>query len=446
MNGTAHDDGAALKFERATIFKVRHRCIPVLVLGFIICMIDRVNVGFAAITANKDLGLTASMYGTGAGLLFIGYSIFELPSNLALERFGARRWLARIMVTWGVLSGATAFVTGPWSFYAVRFLVGAAEAGFFPGVVLYLTYWFPKRYRASCIGLFAVGSPLASVIGSPISGLLLNMHGFLGFKGWQWLYFIEALPAVLLGIWIFLFFADKPGDARWLSAQQKAWLEDELEKERVQHPERSHIPPLHMFYDPRVLMLALIFFLTIVPSYGVVLWLPQIVRSFGLSYVETGFVSTLPLIFGCIGTIVFAKTSDWMRERVWHSAAMAFLGFAGLASGALLSSPVPQLLTVCIAALGIWGLKGPWLALISESFGSSTAAAGIALVSTLGQLGGFAAPYMVGVIMEATGSYLIALLALAVQSLAGGIILLLWAKGFGRSYHAGAAPHPLPAE
>ena len=288
MNGTAHDDGAALKFERATIFKVRHRCIPVLVLGFIICMIDRVNVGFAAITANKDLGLTASMYGTGAGLLFIGYSIFELPSNLALERFGARRWLARIMVTWGVLSGATAFVTGPWSFYAVRFLVGAAEAGFFPGVVLYLTYWFPKRYRASCIGLFAVGSPLASVIGSPISGLLLNMHGFLGFKGWQWLYFIEALPAVLLGIRIFLFFADKPGDARWLSAQQKAWLEDELEKERVQHPERSHIPPLHMFYDPRVLMLALIFFLTIVPSYGVVLWLPQIVRSFGLSYVETG--------------------------------------------------------------------------------------------------------------------------------------------------------------
>jgi MFS family permease len=434
MNKIAAGTEVGIKFERSVILKVRDRCIPILILGFIVSVLDRVNVGFAAITANKDLGLTATMFGWGAGLSFIAYSIFELPSSLALERFGARRWLARIMISWGVISGCMAIVTGPWSFYLVRFLVGAAEAGFFPGVVLYLTYWFPRRYRASYIGMFAIGSPLASVIGSPISGMLLNMNGILGIKGWQWLYLIEGLPAILIGVWIYFFFADKPSDAHWLSAEQRAWLEGEIEREKSAQAKTSDTPALHMLFDSRVLLLALIFFLTIVPSYGIVLWLPQIVKSFGLSFVETGFVSTLPFIFACIGTIVFAKTSDWMGERVWHSAIMAFLGFAGLALGSLLSSPVMQLVAVCASALGIWGIKGPWLAMISETFASTQAAAGIALVSTLGQLGGFAAPYMVGVIIDSTGNYRVGLMALAVQSLAGGIILLVWAKGAGRRY------------
>jgi MFS transporter, ACS family, tartrate transporter len=438
MRGVAHAGQGELRFEQAIVIKIRNRCLPVLILGFIVSYLDRVNVGFAAITANKDMGLTATMFGVGAGLAFIGYSVFELPSNLALERFGARRWLARIMVSWGIISGCMVLVTGPWSFCVVRFLIGAAEAGFFPGVVLYLTYWFPKRYRARYVGMFALGIPLASVIGSPVSGMLLNMHGFLGLKGWQWLYLIEALPAVLLGIWIFFFFADRPRDARWLSVEQKDWLESELDRERAAQPQGSHIPALRMLLDSRVLVLALVFFLTGVPSYGISIWIPQIVKSAGLSFVETGFVAAIPFIFGCVAIVLVAKTSDRMKERTWHSAATAFVAFVGLAGGSMTSSPVLQLIAVCVSALGIYGQKGPWLAMISESFSSSTAAAGIALVSTLGSLSGFAAPYMIGVIIDSTGSYRIGLMALGVQSLAGAVILVIWAKGSGRHYYAKA--------
>jgi MFS transporter, ACS family, tartrate transporter len=421
--------------ERSLIRKISLRCMPIVILGFVISYVDRINVGFAAITANKDLGLTASMYGAGAGLLFIGYSVFELPSNLALERYGARLWLARIMISWGVISGCMVFVTGPTSFYLVRFLLGAAEAGFFPGVLLYLTYWYPRRYRARYVGLFSIGIPLASVVGAPISGLLLTMHGLLGIKGWQWLYLMEALPAILLGIAMLVFLADRPMKASWLSMDEKIWLEDELARERAEHREQLHIPPLSMLLDTRVLMLALVFFLTGVPSYGVSLWLPQIVKSFGLGFVQTGFVSAIPFLFGCIAVVAWAKSSDRTHERVWHSVSAAVVAFIGLAIGAYLASPVLQMVALSVSALGIFGLKGPWLALISETFATPTAAAGIALVSTLGSLSGFAAPYMVGVIIDQTGSYRLGLLALGLQSLLGGIVLLAWTKGSGRRYY-----------
>lgn len=419
---TASNDQATL--ELATIRTVRNRCIPLLILAFIISYLDRVNVGFAAITANRDLGLTAEMFGFGAGLTFIGYSLFELPSNLALERFGARRWLARIMITWGLIGCGMAVAFTPMSFYVLRFLLGAAEAGLFPGVILYLTYWFPRRYRARYMGMFALGIPLANVIGAPVSGLILQMDGWAGLKGWQWLYLLESLPAVLLGLCVLAFLADRPANARWLSAAQKEWLNTELEKERAAEGDsRRHIP-WKMIGDPRVLLLAAVFFLTGVPSYGLSLWLPQIISSLGFGNVATGLLAALPFVFGCLAMLYWGAHSDRRQERVWHTSLCAFLAFLGLAVGAGVTSLPIQLSAVCLAAAGIYGLKGPFLTLVSESFGSVNAAAGIALVSMLGSLSGFVAPYMVGLIIGGTGDYRLGLLALGVQSLAGGLLLL----------------------
>ncbi len=419
--------------ERSTIRLVCNRCIPLVVLGLVISYLDRVNVGFAAITANKELGLTAATYGYGAGLVSIGYAIFELPSNLALERFGARRWMARIMITWGIIGCAMVFVTGPLTFYAARFLLGAAEAGFFPGVILYLTYWLPRRHRARSIGLFALAIPLASVIGSPISGLLLGLDGFFGMHGWQWLYVLEAVPAVLLGFAFLFCLTDRPHQATWLSPVQRHWLETTMEAERQANREARHTGPLRMLLDRRVLVLAAIFFLTGVPSYGLSYWTPQIIKSFGLSNAQTGLVSATPFLFGCVAMVWWGKRSDRKQERAWHTAIGAFVGFFGLAAGAYIDSPLVQLLSVCLSAAGLFGIKGPWLAMISEAFSDRTAASGIAWVSTLGSLSGFAAPAMMGVTIEATGSYRLGLLVLGVNSLLGGLLVLWWGSRAGKA-------------
>ena len=424
--------------ESLTIRMVRNRCIPLLALGFIISYLDRVNVGVAALTMNKDLGLTATMFGWGAGLVSIGYAVFEVPSNLALERFGARRWMARIMITWGLIGCATALVQGPMSFYVSRFLLGAVEAGFFPGVILYLTYWFPRRYRARYIGLFAVAIPLSSVLGSPISGMLLGLDGWLGLKGWQWIYVLEASPAVVLGVLTLFLLSDRPSEATWLSPAQKQWLEAELEQERRAHPDTRHTGALALLLDKRVLVLALIFFLTGIPSYGLSYWTPQIVKSFGLGNTATGFVSALPFLVGCIGLVWWGRASDRRQERAWNTAIPAFVGFAGLAAGAYVEQPLVQLAAICVAGAGIYGLKGPWLAMISETFSDGNAAAGIAWVSTLGSLSGFAAPYMVGIIIDRTHSFRFALEALGVSSLLGAVLVLIWASTGGRRYHTGS--------
>lgn len=413
------------ELQRATIAKIRNRCIPVLLLAFVVSYLDRVNVGFAAITANKDLGLTATTYGWGAGLLFLGYTVFELPSNQALERFGARTWLARIMVTWGVIGCGMALVREPIGFYIARFLLGAAEAGLFPGVVLYLTYWFPRRYRARYISWFALGIPLSSVVGSPISGLIIShMDGAMGVKGWQWLFVLESLPAIVLGIVVFLCLKDRPSDAAWLAPQEKAWLLDELERERAAQVETRHSFAWRMLGDPRVLILAGFFFLTGLPSYGLSLWLPQIIKGSGLSSAATGFVAAIPFVFGCVAMVACGARSDLKRERVWHAIVPALAASVGLAAAAISSSPVLQLSAICLAAAGTYGLKGPFLAMVSEAFADANAAAGIALVSSLGNLSGFVAPYAVGVIIDQTGSYRLGLLALGVQPLLAVALLL----------------------
>jgi ACS family tartrate transporter-like MFS transporter len=424
--------------QRRVLRKIRNRCVLPLLFAFVISYLDRVNVGFAAITANEDLGLTAAQYGWGAGLLFLGYSFFELPSNLALERFGARRWLARIMITWGLIGCAMAVVQGPFSFYMLRFLLGVAEAGLFPGVILYLTYWLPKHLRARYLGLFALGIPLSNVLGSPISGFIMSAtDGLLGMRNWQWLFVLEAIPAVLLGVWVLAALADRPGEARWLTEKERSWLRAEFEREGPAAPAEKHRFSWKLLTDRTVLTLAAVFFLTGVPSYGLSLWLPQIVKGFGVSHIVTGLLAAVPFIFGCIAMLYWGHRSDVRRERVWHTVMPAVVAGVALVCGAMLTSGPLQLIAVCVAAAGIYALKGPFLTIVSASFSDSRAAAGIALVTTLGNLSGFAAPYMVGVIIETTGGYRPALAALGVQSAIGALILFTWRAG-GKAWRRAA--------
>ena len=409
--------------------KTAWRLMPFLMLCYLCAYLDRVNVGFAAITANQDLGLTAVQYGWGAGLLFLGYSFFELPSNLALERFGARRWLARIMITWGLLGCGMALVTGPLSFYILRFLLGVAEAGLFPGVILYLTYWLPRSLRARYLGMFALGIPLSSVIGSPISGLIMSAtHGLMGLKNWQWLFLLEAIPAVLLGVWVLIALVDRPEKASWLTATARDWLRAEFAREATGAPTHAHGFSWRVLVDPKALTLAAVFFLTGVPSYGLSLWLPQIVKSFGVSHIVTGLLSATPFVFGCIAMVYWGRRSDARQERVWHTMVPAAVAGVALIVGALLTSATMQLLAICVAGAGIYALKGPFLTIVSTTFSDQRAAAGIAVVTTLGNLSGFVAPYMVGLIIEGSGTYRWALAALGIQSFVGAIIIAGWRR------------------
>ncbi|MES2606475.1 MAG: MFS transporter [Pseudomonadota bacterium] len=430
MSGQTISTEADEAYARELFGRIGMRCVPVLLAAFVISYIDRVNVGFAAITASKDLGMTASDFGFGAGLFFISYMIFEAPSNYFLERVGARFWLARIMICCGIVSAAMFFVSNKMQFNIARFTLGVVEAGLFPGVVLYLTYWFPKRYRARYISMFALGIPLSSVIGSPISGLLLNMDGILGFKGWQWLYILEALPAFVVGVMIWLLLADNPDKATWLTPEERDYVKNTLARERAAQPDTgghraSLWQQLKLLGDKRVITFALVFFGTGVPSYGLGLWLPQIVNDFGLTTIQTGLVSAIPFVCGSIAMIVWGRRSDRTGERVWHTVAAAWVAAAGLISCIWITSPILALLAISVAASGIYAVKGPFLSAVSESFEPRAAAVGIALVSSLGNLSGQFAPWMVGVIRDATGQFQPGLLALGLCSLAGGAVMIL---------------------
>jgi ACS family tartrate transporter-like MFS transporter len=426
--------------------RIALRCIPVLLVAYIVAYVDRVNVGFAAITASKDLGMSPAVFGFGAGLFFLAYLIFEVPSNWLMERVGARRWLARIMVSCGLVACAMVFVSGPVSFYAMRFLLGAVEAGLFPGVMLYLTYWFPQHYRARYIGMFAVGIPLASVLGAPISGLLLNLDGLFGLQGWQWLYVLEGVPGIALGVLIWVFLTDRPREAAWLAPQEREWLERTLERERAAHRDRTRhlglLRSLSLLADRRVIVLAAVFFGTGMPSYGLAIWLPQIVHGFGLSNAMTGLVSAVPFLFGAAGMVLWAARSDRARERIWHTVVMAFVAAAGMAACVVVRAPLPTMIALSVSALGVFALKGPLLSAISESFSSGTAAVGIAMVVSIGNLSGLAAPALIGVIKQATGVFPPALLMLGLSSLAGGLCMLLLSR---RPRSAGTPSDRTPA-
>jgi ACS family tartrate transporter-like MFS transporter len=396
--------------------RIGWRLVPFLILAYFVSFLDRVNVGFAAIQMNRDLGFTATIYGWGAGIFFLGYFLLEVPSNLALERFGARLWIARIMATWGVISACMALVEGPWSFIGLRFLLGAAEAGFFPGIILYLTYWFPSEYRARIVGIFMIAIPISSFLGSPISGALLGLSGW-GLRGWQWLFIIEGLPAVLMAGAVLWLLPDRPSSAAWLPAAERDWLERQLAAEAARNALRTKPPLWEVLRQKRVLLFAAIYAGSTASSYGLTLWTPQIIKGYGLGNFETGLLNSIPYGIASVAMVLWGRHSDRVRERRWHLALSFLILALGLAGGTMLSGLVALVCALTVAAMGVYMLKGPFWALATEQLSPVTAAASIAAINAIGNLAGFVGPYLIGAIKDATGSFELSLVPLILFAL-----------------------------
>ncbi|MGA2992310.1 MAG: MFS transporter, partial [Candidatus Korobacteraceae bacterium] len=370
--------------EQQVMRKIFWRLTPLLMVLYIIAYVDRVNVGFASLTMNKDIGLSPYMYGLGAGIFFWGYFLFEIPSNLILAKIGARRWIARILFTWGLVAVAMAWVQGPKSFVTMRFILGIAESGFFPGVILSWTYWFPARYRARIISLFMLAIPLSFGIGGPIStGIMHLMNGVLGLKGWQWLFIAEGLPGVLLPIVVLFVLSDKPANASWLTEAEKRWLEHELEADREQVAvKKIESSAGRSLLNPKAWALCIIYFARTGTSYGMGLFLPQIIKAQGYTDMQTGWVMLVPYVIGCIAMLAFGWSSDRRKERRWHLTIAFVLITIGM-WGAGWAGPTTTLCLclLCIASIGNNGSNPPFWPLPSAYLKGSAAAAGIALVS-----------------------------------------------------------------
>jgi D-galactonate transporter len=414
-----------MDLETRTIARVTTRLVPFLIVCYFIAYLDRVNVGFAALTMNKDLGISATAYGFGAGIFFLSYFIFEVPSNLFLERFGARKWIARIMLTWGLLSGGTAFVTGETSFFVVRFLLGIAEAGFFPGIIFYLTLWFPAAYRARIIGYFMAAIPLSSVLGAPVSGYLLGFDGMMGLKGWQWLFIIEAVPALILSVVVYFYLTDRPSMARWLPEDQRTWLATRLDLEERQREAVKQYSIKEALLNPKVLALSLVYFGAVACNYGIGFFMPQIVKGFGLSNLETGFVTAIPYIVGVFAIIYWGRHSDRMKERKGHAAFALGVAAAGIGASAFLPDPTLKMIALSIAAFGVFGSLPVFWTLPTAFLSGAAAAGGIAIVNAIGNLSGFAGPYLLGYIRDQTGNFDGGLLCLAAFGFIAMVIVLV---------------------
>ena len=427
--------------QGATVKKVFTRLMPVLFISYILAYIDRINIGFAAIRMNADLGISPYIYGLGAGVFFLGYFIFEIPSNLMLEKTGARRWIARIMISWGAISACMAFIQGPTSFIIVRFLLGVAEAGFFPGVILYLTYWFPLEYRARIIAAFMVAIPVSLAVGAPLSTAILQMDGIAGLKGWQWLFLIEGLPTVLFGFVFLTVMPDRPRDAKWLSDEERTWLQGTIDSEQRAVAAVHGTSVLKAFADPRLIALAFIYFANTTANLGLAFFLPQILKSLGLSDMQTGLMTSVPYIVGTLGILVFGYVSDKYKERRWTLfAALALTGFGLIAAG-LMTGSLLAVIVMAIAAVGIYGTKAPFWPLPSMFLTGSAAAGGIALINSVGNLGGFVGPTMVGWIREVTGSFEAGLYFLGGLALVAAILTLVVVNArFGEARRTGARP------
>jgi MFS transporter, ACS family, tartrate transporter len=408
--------------EETTMRKVYWRVLPIAAVSYFFCYLDRINVGFAALTMNKDLGLDAATFGFAAGVFFWGYFLFEVPSNLLLEKLGARVWIARIMVTWGLLSGATALCTGPYSFMLVRFLLGVAEAGFYPGLVLFFTYWFPDRHRARIVAGFTLALPLAVAAGAPMSTGLMELNGVYGLAGWKWMYLVEAIPTLVLGFLVFFYVTDRPEQAHWLSAEQRGWLISTLENERRQVEERGTVSLLRSFWDPKVLLLALNFLGIVTASIGMLIFLPQIVKQFGLTNMQVGWVTMIPYICGAISMIVWGVVSDRTGERRWNLTLACTVATAGLIIAGLYAGTAWSVVGMSIAAIGFYGSKGPFWSMPPMFLTGTAAAASIAWINSLGNLGGFFGPSLVGWVRDSTGSYTGGLYVLAAFALMAAVV------------------------
>jgi ACS family tartrate transporter-like MFS transporter len=405
------------------------RLIPVMMLMYVVSYLDRTNISFARLTMGADIpGFTPEVYGFGAGIFFWGYFLFEVPSNLVLDKVGARVWMCRIMVTWGLLSMATAFVTGPTSFYVVRFLLGAAEAGLYPGMILYMTYWFPQATRGRFIALFLAAVPLASVIGAPLSGFLLDVRG-LGLSGWQWLLILEGMPSVLLGIAVLWLLPDRPDTAQWLTQEEK-----EIVAARLAAEPKGEI---HGFWellrDKRIWILIIPDFSIVIGLYGLGLWMPQIISSMGFTHLQTGFLVALPYLLAMGAMVLVGASSDRRGERVFHVAASALTAALGLVGAALFTAPVLVVASFCLASMGIYSALAVFWTLPTAILRGMAAAGGLALLNSFANLGGFFGPDLMGRLYAATGNYTLGLLLLAgMETLAAISVVIIGRKFFAR--------------
>jgi MFS transporter, ACS family, tartrate transporter len=426
--------------ESLLMRKLQLRLMPLLGICFLAAFLDRVNVGFAALEMQADLGFSDTVYSFGAGLFFIGYFLFEVPSNLILERVGARFWIARIMVVWGLVSSAMMFVRDETTFYLLRFLLGAAEAGFFPGVILYLTYFFPAAFRSRTIALFMTAPALSGVIGGPLSGLLLDHHPT-WIRGWQWLFLVEGLPSVLLGGLVWFLLPNGPADARWLSTREKAWLRIRLDAERTAQGANVG-SALRALLHPRVLGFCLIYFLLVIGAYGFDFFMPKVLsKAFpGISKLELGLLAAIPPACSVIVMVWWGRRSDQRAERRFHVFWPAVWAAAGLLIVSFDVAPLVALAAAAIAVTGRWSTIPPFWGLPTAFLGGSAAAGSIALINSVGNLGGFAGPLLMGAIKDVTGSYVVGMRALAAAYLLGGGLALLLGRDNTQRTDRGPAP------
>lgn len=415
--------------EKRVIRKLTRRIVPFIMLLYFIAYLDRVNIGFAALTMNEDIGLSAAAFGFGAGVFFIGYFLFEVPSNLILHRVGARVWIARIMFTWGIISGAMAFVQGPISLYVLRFLLGAAEAGFFPGIILYLSYWFPARHRAGVTAFFMAAVPISIAIGSPISGALLTMDGILGLRGWQWLFLVEAAPAVLLTGAVLIYLTDRPEKAKWLDEEERDWLVAEMKAEETgvaqEHGSQS---ALRALANPWVLALALVYFGTSAGLYTVGIWSPQIIAQHGTGPFATGLINAIPPIFAVLAMVLWSRHSDRTGERNWHVVFACLFAASGLVIAAFTSSLMLAVVALILVSAGVSSSKPPLWSIPTQFLTGAAAATGIAAINSIGNLGGFAGPFIIGWLRETTGGFRGGLLIVAATLVFSAALVLLLAE------------------
>ncbi|MGY4158411.1 ACS family tartrate transporter-like MFS transporter [Bradyrhizobium sp. USDA 4461] len=401
-NGSLAEGNPDAGLLASALAKNTWRLVPLLGLAYLFNYLDRTSVGFAALQMNKDIGLSATQFGWGAGILFFSYCLLEVPSNMMMYRFGARRWLARIMITWGLAAAATALATGPYSFYLIRFLLGVFEAGFFPGVIWYLSIWFPEKHRTGVLALFMAATPLSSLLGSPISAALLGMDGFWGLAGWQWMFLLEGLPACVLGILCLVLLADTPEQAGWLTREERQALLAALASDKHDKPKKDLWAAMQ---DVRVLMLTAITFAFTIGSYGIGIWLPLILKSHGLSNMQVGWLSAIPYLFATIGMLFWARLVDRKGRKIYNLMAALILGALGLTLSVVFSSLVPALACLTLALVGTISARTVFYTIPQSFLTGAAAAGGIAFINSVGAFGGFVGPYMVGFLKDATGSF-----------------------------------------
>jgi ACS family tartrate transporter-like MFS transporter len=411
----------------SAIRKVYIRLLPIALLTYFLCYVDRINVGFAALTMRGDLHMSATDFGFAAGTFYWGYFIFEVPSNVIMEKVGARLWIARIMITWGLLSGATAFATGSESFAVIRFFLGLAEAGFFPGLILYFTYWFPHYHHARIISGFLVGLPIAVAAGAPISTAMLELDGWLGLRGWQHLYLLEGIPTVIIGIVVLFILTDRPEQAKFLTPEEKQWLSARLAAEKKAKDERQKISMWQSFFNPQVLLLSINYFGIVTASLGLLLFAPQIIKSLGnSSNMMVGWLTMVPYVCAAFSLTIWGWLSDRMNERRWNLFFACALSTGGLVLAGATMGTWWAMLGMTMATCGFYGSKGPFWAMPPMFLTGPAAAAAIAWINSIGNLGGFFGPWYVGVMKDVTGSYAGGLYGLALLCIVSAVVCALF--------------------